>query len=162
MLRRQTIVLFTGALAVVAIATMGCSSSTSGVPVSDGVLPLGNWGGDSGAMIVSDTAMHLHIGCTFGDVSGRVAVSEGGGVDVDGSYSLHVYPIAFGPSVPAKFVGTFNGKTLTVTAIITDTTNGTTVTRGPVTVMLGANPRLLPCPVCRRPIVTKRSGVQLH
>jgi hypothetical protein len=159
---KQTIVLVVGAVAVAAIATIGCSSSTSGVPVSDGLLALGNWGGDSGAMIVSDTAMHLHIGCTFGDVSGRIAVSQDGSVDVNGSYMLHVYPITFGPSVPAKFIGTLNGTTLTVTAIITDTTRGTTVTRGPVKVTLGANPRLLPCPVCRRPIITKRPGPQAH
>lgn len=165
MLRRmtkQTVTLLVGALAVASIATIACSSTTSGVPISDGVLPLGNWGGDSGAMIVSDTAMHLHIGCTFGDASGRIAVNQNGSVDVDGSYMLRAYPITIGPSVPAKFVGTLRGTTLTVTAIVTDTTTGKTVTRGPVTVTLGTNPRLLPCPVCRRPIITKGPGAQAH
>jgi len=43
-----------------------------------GPLALGTWGGDSAGMIVSDTAMHLHVACTYGDVSGRIPVDASG------------------------------------------------------------------------------------
>jgi hypothetical protein len=135
---------------------VACSSSSATLGVSDGVLALGTWGGDSSGLIVSDTAMHLHIACTYGDVSGRIPVAANGQVDVQGSYVLRAYPIAIGPSVPARFVGHLDGATLTVTAIVNDTVQHQTVTRGPVVVKLGDAPRLGPCPICRRPIVTQR------
>lgn len=150
---RRGVRLGAGALAVL-IAGLAACSSTSAVLPADGLVPLGNWGGDSSAMIVSDTAAHLHISCTYGDVSGRIAFDATGGFDVSGSYMLHAYPVAVGPSVPARFVGHLTGSTLTVTAIVNDTTQHTTVTRGPVTITLGADPKLGPCPICRRPIVT--------
>jgi hypothetical protein len=108
-------------------------------------------------MIVSDTAMHLHIGCTYGDVSGRIPIAADGNIDAVGSYMLHAYPVAVGPTVPARFVGRWNGlsSSLTVTATVYDTTTNKTITRGPVTITLGQDPKLMPCPVCRRPIVTK-------
>jgi len=137
------------------VGAFAACSSTSAVLPADGLVPLGNWGGDSSAMIVSDTATHLHIACTYGDVSGRIAIDATGGFDVSGSYMLHAYPITVGPSVPARFVGHLSGSTLTVTAIVNDTTQHTTVTRGPVSVTLGADAKLGPCPICRRPIITK-------
>jgi hypothetical protein len=146
-----------GAIGLVAfIGAFGaCSSATSAVLPPDGLVPLGNWGGDSSAMIVSDTATHLHIACTYGDVSGRIAFDATGAFDVSGSYMLRAYPITVGPTVPARFVGRLNGSTLTVTAIVNDTTQHKTVTRGPVIVTLNGDPKLGPCPICRRPIVTK-------
>lgn len=152
--RRVGVGLAAGVLAVF-VAGLAACSSTSAVLPADGLVPLGNWGGDSSAMIVGDTAVHLHISCTYGDVSGRIAIDATGGFDVSGSYMLRAYPIAVGPSVPARFVGHLSGSTLTVTAIVNDTTQHATVTRGPVTVTLGADPKLGPCPVCRRPIITR-------
>jgi hypothetical protein len=148
-------------VAAVAVGTtfaLVVSCSTSGLTqgVSDGVLALGTWGGDSAGLIVSDTATHLHIACTYGDVSGRIPVAANGQFDVQGSYMLRAYPIAVGPSVPARFVGHLDGATLTVTVIVDDTVQHQTVTRGPVVVRLGDAPRLGPCPICRRPIVTQR------
>jgi hypothetical protein len=69
---------------------------------------------------------------------------------------LRAYPIAIGPSVPARFVGHLDGATLTMTVVVNDTVQHQTVTRGPVVVKLGDTPRLGPCPICRRPIVTHR------
>jgi hypothetical protein len=155
--KQRRIVLSLG-LAALASMLVACSSTSSSPLPPDGLLPLGNWGGDSSAMIVSDTAMHLHISCTYGDVSGRIVIGTDGNFDVSGSYVLRAYPIAVGPSVPARFVGHLNGTVLTVSAIVNDTVQHTTVTRGPVTVKLGADPKLLPCPICRRPIVTRVKG----
>jgi hypothetical protein len=138
---------------VATVATLSCASASPVVP-SDLRLPLGTYGGDSGGMIVGDTAMHLHIGCTFGDVSGRVPVTPDGRFDVAGSYTLRAYPVAIGPAVPARFSGSIDGDRIVVTATIDDTVAHTTVVRGPVSLRLGVEPRLGPCPICRRPVVT--------
>lgn len=143
--------------ACVAAALVGsCSSSSATLAVTDGALALGTWGGDSSGMIVSDTAMHLHIACTYGDVSGRVPVASNGDFDVAGSYMLRAYPIAIGPTVPARFIGHLDGATLTIKVIVDDTVQHQSVVRGPVVVTYGDAPRLGPCPICRRPIVTRR------
>ena len=63
--------------------------------------------------------------------------------------------MVIGPTVPARFVGHLNGSTATVTVTVNDTVQHQTVVRGPVVVKLGTDPRLGPCPICRRPIVTK-------
>lgn len=147
-------------LALVAAAVViGCSSATTTttVPPFDGNIPLGNWGGENAGLIVSDTAMHLHIGCTYGDASGRVPVGSGGQFDVTGSYMLRAFPIAVGPTVPARFTGRLDGAKVTITATVNDTVRDTTVILGPVTVTYGADAKLGPCPICRRPIITKTS-----
>jgi hypothetical protein len=147
----------TGLAAIAATAVVvSCASTSTTLAVSDGALALGTWGGDSSGLIVSDTAMHLHVACTYGDVSGRVLVGANGDFDVAGSYMLRAYPIAVGPSVPARFVGHLDGSTLTIRAIVDDTVQHQSVVRGPVVVKLGDAPRLGPCPICRRPIVTRR------
>lgn len=142
------------ATAAVALA-VACSASTSGIPPLDGAVQLGTWGGDTAGMIVGDTAMHLHIGCTYGDVSGRVPVNADGEFDVAGSYLLRAYPVAVGPTMPARFTGRVDGSIATVTVTVNDTVQHQTVVRGPVTVKYGDDPRLGPCPICRRPIVTR-------
>jgi hypothetical protein len=147
------------ALAVAFVAA--CSSASTGV-TGDGALAIGTWGGDSAGMIVADTAMHLHIGCTFGDVSGPVNVSDDGTFDVAGSYTLHAYPIAVGPTDPARFTGRVNGTVATVTATIEDTANQQIVVRGPVVVALGASPQLGPCPICARPAIAKSFGARIE
>jgi len=136
---------------VAAVATLSCASASPIIP-ADLRLPLGTYGGDSGGMIVGDTSMHLHIGCTFGDVSGRVPVDANGRFDVAGSYMLRAYPIAVGPAVPARFTGTIDGDRVVVTATVDDTIAHQTVVRGPVSLRLGVEPRLGPCPICRRPV----------
>jgi len=149
---RTVLGIVTAAIAVV--AALNCAAASPVVP-ADGLLPLGNYGGDSGAMIVGDTAMHLHVGCTFGDVSGRVPVDASGRFDVAGSYVLRAYPVTVGPSVPARFTGTIDGDRVVVTATIDDTVEHRTVVHGPVSVRLGVEPNLGPCPICRRPVLSR-------
>ncbi len=140
---------------VFAAAILACGPPTETVP-NVGPVSIGTWGGDSAGMIVSDTATHLHIACTYGDISGRIPVDVNGAFDVQGSYTLRAYPIVVGPSVPARFVGRWSGSTVTVTVIANDTVQHQTVTRGPVSVTLGVDPRLGPCPICRRPTCCRR------
>jgi hypothetical protein len=141
-------------MCVLMAATAACSSGN--LPPFDGNIALGTWGGDSAGMIVSDTAMHLHIDCTFGDVSGRVPVNANGEFDVIGSYTLRAYPIVVGPSLPARFVGRLAGDRVTLTVTVNDTVEHQTVVRGPVLVTFGDDPRLGVCPICRKPIVTRK------
>ena len=141
-------------ICTVAAALIGCASSAA-LPPSDGELALGNWGGDGAGMIVSDTAMHLHIKCTYGDVSGRIPVDADGRFDVAGSYMLRAYPIAVGPTVPARFTGRLDRASVTITVTADDTVSHRTVVLGPVVVTYGKEPSLWPCPICRRPIVTR-------
>ena len=146
---------FAFALAVVVAA---CSSGTTAPPF-DGTLALGTWGGENSGMIVSDTAMHLHVACTFGDVSGRIALAANGQFDVAGSYLLRAYPIAIGPTMPARFVGRVEASKATITVTVNDTVEHKSVVLGPVVVTWGAEPKMGPCPICRRPILTQRRGV---
>jgi hypothetical protein len=131
-----------------AVVLAACGSGSATVP-PDHRIPLGTWGGDLGGLIVEETSMHLHVGCTFGDVPGRVIVDDDGRFDVAGDYMLRAYPIAVGPAVPARFTGQLTGTTLTITATIDDTVTHQTVVRGPVTLRLGEAPRLANCPICR-------------
>lgn len=143
------------AVSVAATAIVGCSAASVDPPRLDGKLALGTWGGENAGMIVSDTAMHLHVGCTYGDVSGRIAVTSDGRFDVSGSYMLRAYPIVQGPAVPARFQGQTDGVTATVTVTVNDTVQRKIVVEGPITLRYGDQPRMGPCPICRRPIVTQ-------
>ena len=148
-------------LLVTGVLAVACSVAPT-VGTVDGELPLGTWGGDSAGMIVSDTALHLHVGCTFGDVSGRVHVNADGSFEIVGSYTLHAYPILVGPTDPARFTGKVTGATATVTAIIDDTAQHQTVVHGPVVVSLGVTPRLGPCPICARPVITRSLATRIE
>lgn len=149
--RRLAALLLTAA----SVTLFACSASGIDPMFFDGKLALGTWGGNDAGMIVSDTAMHLHVGCTFGDVSGRIPVAADGSFDVMGSYMLRAYPIAVGPTVPARFRGQLDGPSATVTVTVDDTVQRTTVVKGPVTVKFGEQPRMGPCPICRRPVITR-------
>lgn len=146
---RSSHLVWVGAAAMLILAwLMLACSGASLVPVN-GDLSLGTWGGDGAAMIVSDTSMHLHVGCTYGDVSGRVPIVNGA-FEATGRYMLRAYPIAVGPTVPARFTGTVTGRTATITVTVDDTVQHQTVVKGPVVVTLGDSPRLGACPICRR------------
>lgn len=149
-------------LAVIAMTALGACSSTTSLPPADGKLALGTWGSDSAGMIVSDTSAHLHIKCTFGDMPGRVPLGPAGEFDVGGTYMLRAYPIAVGPVLPARFVGRVSGADATVTVTVNDTVQHQTVVLGPVVVRYATQPKLWPCPICRRPILMLPFGDAAH
>jgi hypothetical protein len=112
---------------------------------------VGTWGGENAALIGDDTSAHVHIACTFGNVMQAIEPERDGRFDVPGSYVLRAYPVAVGPSLPARFYGTVNGKSLTLSVEVQDTTADTTVTLGPVRLFVGRDPQMGPCPICRKP-----------
>ncbi|MEA3245642.1 MAG: hypothetical protein U9Q74_05745 [Gemmatimonadota bacterium] len=116
-----------------------------------GELAIGTWGGANAGVIVTDTLTHVHIGCTFGDIPGRVKPDANGRFTLDGTYVLRAYPIYVGPTLPAQFSGVLNGSTLTISVAVNDTTTGKVVSLGPATVVFGKDPQLGPCPICTVP-----------
>jgi hypothetical protein len=114
-------------------------------------LVVGTWGGENAGLIGDDTSAHVHIACTFGNVMQGIEPGTDGRFDVPGSYVLRAYPVAVGPSLPARFQGTVTGKSLTLSVVVQDTTADTTVTLGPVRLFLGREPQMGPCPICRTP-----------
>src|SRR3989441_9305288 len=81
-----------------------------------------------------------------GDTKQAVVADEQGRFDVPGRYNITLYPVARGPDHPARFTGSVDGHLMTLTVTITDTA----VTLGPVTLVLGQEPRMGPCPICRK------------
>ena len=144
-----------GLLPVCLYAAASCS--TFDAPAGS-VLASGTYGGTDAGLIVADTAFHLHVGCTYGDYSGKAALDRDGNFSVAGSYMLRAYPIVVGPSVPAQFTGHVSGASVTITAVVNDTVQHTIVTKGPVVVTLGTNPQMGPCPICRDPYGSARAA----
>ena len=135
---------------VVAVALAACRSSTP-PPLVPSEIAAGTWGGDTAAVIVNDTLVHVHVACTFGDIAGRVALDATGHFSATGTYVLRAYPVYVGPELPARFTGVVSGDHLTIAVAVNDTTTGKAVALGPVTVTLGADPKMGPCPICRTP-----------
>ena len=107
----------------------------------------GTWGGDNAGLIAFDTTDHVHIGCTAGDTKQAIETDPQGRFDVPGRYNITLYPVARGPDHPARFTGAVTGSVMTLTVALTDTA----VTLGPVQLFLGREPRMGPCPICRKP-----------
>ena len=107
----------------------------------------GTWGGDNAGLIVSDTSAHVHIGCTLGDTKGIIHPDASGSFSIDGTYNVDAFPIDRGITHPANFSGTITGKSMTLTVVLTDNSQQL----GPVTLTLGKEPKMGPCPICRKP-----------
>lgn len=140
---------------LLAVLVAGCAADPH-VP-TDGLMPLGTWGGRGGGVIATELETHVHVGCTSGDIPGRLAVDPDGRYSVSGTYDPVVQPVAgAGIAMPATFSGRLRGRELTMTVVVQDTVRHDIVTLGPVTVEFGRNPELGPCPICRMPGATMR------
>ncbi len=135
---------------LVAALVTGCGESSL-LPPSDGQLAIGTWGGDDSGVIVTESATHVHVGCTFGDMPGVIQLDATGRFTVDGSYVLRAYPVQLGPSLPAQFSGRVAGGRLTLAIAVNDTIEKKDVALGPITVVYGRQPQMGPCPICRLP-----------
>jgi hypothetical protein len=124
-------------------AALACSAATS-LPITDVV---GTWGGDNAGMIVSGTDVHVHIGCTLGDAVGPIRPDAAGRFDANGTFNVNAYPVDRGIVHPARFTGQITGLSMTLTVSLTDTAR----VLGPVTLVFGQEPKMGPCPICRKP-----------
>lgn len=132
-------------------STTGCARS-SGEPPPPDHLAVGTWGADGSAVIVGDREVHVHLGCTKGDFLRPESLVDGR-FNVEGTYILRAYPIQLGPELPARFTGVVRGSLLTLAVAVNDTVEKTLVALGPVTIVLGREPRMGPCPICARATV---------
>ncbi len=130
---------------------LACGESAVGDPPAAGLLAIGTWGGNEAGVLVGDTLTHVHIGCTFGDLRGRVTLDADGRFTRSGSYVLRAFPVQVGPAMPAQFSGSVSGGTLTIRVTVRDTIENKDVAFGPATVRLGIEPTMANCPICRTP-----------
>ena len=128
---------------VAMVSILACSAATSAriTEVS------GTWGGDNAGMIVTNTDVHVHIGCTLGDAVGPIHPDADGRFEATGTYNVDAYPIDRGITHPATFSGHVVGQTMTLTVSLSDTAR----VLGPVTLIYGKEPKMGPCPICRVP-----------
>jgi hypothetical protein len=125
------------------LAIVACSTATSTPITQVG----GTWGGDNAGLIVNDTDVHVHIGCTLGDAVGPIRPDANGQFEATGTYNVDAYPVDRGILHPAGFAGRIVGETMTLTVTLTDTGR----VLGPVTLVYGKEPKMGPCPICRVP-----------
>lgn len=144
------------AMLSIAMLPLACTGSGSAAPLPATQLVVGTWGTDGAGVIVSDTLVHVHVGCTKGDFRRPDALDADGRFDVAGSYMIRAYPIAIGPTLPARFTGAVRGSVLTISIAVNDTVQKTQVALGPESVVLGRQPNLGPCPICVTPAVTRQ------
>ena len=130
-----------GSLIVGLAVLAGCNSPTPFLP--GGTLG-GTWGGSNAGLMADDTSAHVHIGCTYGDVHRPIVLGPTSRLDVPGEHNITAYPIDAGIFHPARFTGSIEGRTLTLTVTLTDTA----VTLGPVSLTFGKDPVMGPCPIC--------------
>lgn len=125
------------------VSILACSAATSAriTEVS------GTWGGDNAGMIVTNTDVHVHIGCTLGDAVGPIHPDADGRFEATGTYNVDAYPVDRGITHPASFSGQIVGETMTLTVSLSDTAR----VLGPVTLIYGKEPKMGPCPICRAP-----------
>ncbi len=146
--RRPGVCLFVSGVVVL---TATCATQNPIVPVPGDTLAVGTWGGENAGVVVDSTIAHVHIGCTLGNFPAPVTFETGGRFNVAGTYVLRAYPVHIGPDLPARFTGQVEGNRLTLFVTVNDTVEKKTVTVGPVSVTLGRDPRMGPCPICERP-----------
>ena len=132
-------------LLAVLIAFAACSADETVDPAHEDQLAVGTWGGDNVAFIVTDTTVHVHIGCTNGTFRGPVQLDDNGRFTINGEYILRAHPIAIGPPLPAQLAGIVTGGAVSFSVAVNDTTP---VALGPVVAVRGREPRMGPCPVC--------------
>src|SRR6202165_3732079 len=113
-------------------AVLACSAATS-TRITE---VAGTWGGDNAGLIVSNTDVHVHIGCTLGDAVGPIHPDANGRFEANGTYNVNAYPVDRGIVHPAQFTGQIIDQTMTLTVSLADTARVV----GPVTLTYGKEP----------------------
>ena len=121
------------------VVLAGCDS-----PFPPGATVLGMWGGNNAGLMADDTSAHIHIGCTYGQVHDPIVLDMSSRFDVTGEQNITAHPVDLGILHPARFTGSIDGRTMTLTVTLTDTA----VTLGPVELTFEKEPIMGPCPIC--------------
>jgi len=126
------------------VTLLACSSTVTSTPITE---VAGTWGGDNAGLIVANSDVHVHIGCTLGNVIGPIRPDSNGRFQASGTYNVDAYPVDRGIIHPANFTGRIVGETMTLTVSLTDISR----VLGTVTLIYGKEPKMGPCPICRVP-----------
>ncbi len=106
-------------------------------------IPNGDWGGDHVRLTVTDQGASLEFDCGHGAIAEPLALKDGA-LDVHGTYVFeHGGPVRKDESregKPARYRGTFDGKTLTIRVVVGE---GDAV--GPFTLEPGKRGRVVKC-----------------
>jgi hypothetical protein len=114
-------------------------------PFPPGAIVRGMFGGNNAGLMADDTSAHLHISCTYGDVHQPIVLDLNSRFDVPGEQNITAHPVDLGILHPARFTGSIDGRTMTLTVTLTDTT----VTLGPVVLTFNKQPNMGDaCPIC--------------
>lgn len=147
LLRNRRGPLTTSALALVLFLAVGCrhTPGVAGAGSTDRRVPVGTWGGEHVALIVTETGAHLEFDCAFGDITQPLTFDRSGRLAVEGVFvQEHGGPVRLGEKPdrrPARYFGRLNGKTLTFEATLID--SNTSI--GSFTLVSGATPRITKC-----------------
>lgn len=129
--------------AVLAALASACALVGDSTPEQ---VPLGTWGGDDAGWIVDGQGVHLHVGCTRGEIPGRVAVAADGRFEVLGRHNVDAFPVDLGITHPALYTGQmFGDDRLRFEVRLLDAD----LTLGPAVVFRDREPRMRHCPICR-------------
>lgn len=145
MRRVQRLALTAGLMWVQACAVSSAADSTPSDHLS-----AGTWGAEGSGAIVGDSTMHIHVACTKGDFPTPKSLDAQGRFVVSGTYVLRAYPVQR-EDLPAQLSGAVSGNRFTFSIAVNDTVNRKPVVLGPITVSFGREPKMGPCPICRRP-----------
>jgi hypothetical protein len=107
-------------------------------------VPRRKGGARNAGLMADDTSAHVHIGCTYGDIHEAIVLDMSSRFDVPGEQNITAFPVDRGILHPARFTGSIDGRTLTLTVTLTDTA----VTLGPVVLTFEKEPIMGPCPIC--------------
>ena len=136
----------TSAQAATAVGRPATRSVPARAAPADGTTAgmIGTWGGQGLTMTIGAAGAILSFDCGHGTIDQPFVADPKGSFDLVGTY-VHESPgpIRPGPSVahPARFTGTVNGKTMTITAAETDTG----LTLGKFVLTLGDAGRVFKC-----------------
>jgi hypothetical protein len=133
------------------LAALAACADPTLTPIVAGKMAPGHLGGQDAGVVVTDADIHVHVGCTFGNIAGNVALDSDGRFTVNGSYVLRAYPVQTGPSLPAQFSGRISGSTMTLAIAVNDTVENRVVALGPIVVVFDREPEMAQCPICRVP-----------
>lgn len=121
---------------------LACRDSSPTAPLK--TVPVGSWGGVQVALTVGENDGTLKQLCASGTITQAMLLDATGRFDVSGTYTRQRGgPIGIGDSHPARYMGSTDGRTMTMMVTQIDDNQ----TFGPFTLTFGHETLVGPCPL---------------